>query len=372
MVLHVDGTTPPSVPALPEYLKAHVYLPPNLLNENPDSHESIARIVQTFIEVAGVPTVMRWRSAAQNSGWSLTQVGLPATPNSTTLPTIPPPITPMSSYYVFPGRPYGSLQPSTSLVHHPSPSPSVHSFGLPNEDDLYEDDGTGNDWTQVERGTPRQEQELIDAQALIAEQEATIEGLRQEVRSAIRARPPSEGREGRSRQLTSANRPSTRTTAPPRLETLSSGGNVSRSVPSPSPSAGHAHHHISNPSPARSIHPGSSAQNSPPASPSKSRSIHRQPSLREVRFVNITPTDRGVGNGGLQSFGPNCEAFIDAHDLSDRLHKDIMELYRGTLESKWARKIKTWFNDYELEAATELSEGLHAAMCQDAEYFDVK
>ena len=69
----MDGTTIPNAPALPEYLKAHVYLPPNLLNEFTESHEPIANIVQSFIETIGVPTVMRWRRAASNNNWSLTQ-----------------------------------------------------------------------------------------------------------------------------------------------------------------------------------------------------------------------------------------------------------------------------------------------------------
>jgi hypothetical protein len=60
MVVHVDGTTPPKAPALPEYLKAHVYLPPNLVSEFTDSHRPIASIVQSFIEAVGVPTVLRW------------------------------------------------------------------------------------------------------------------------------------------------------------------------------------------------------------------------------------------------------------------------------------------------------------------------
>jgi hypothetical protein len=60
MVIHVDGTTPLQVPALLEYLKAHVYMPPNLVNEFTDSHSTIATIVQSFIETLRVSTVIRW------------------------------------------------------------------------------------------------------------------------------------------------------------------------------------------------------------------------------------------------------------------------------------------------------------------------
>jgi hypothetical protein len=123
MILHVDGTTAPKALALPEHLKAHVYLPPNLLAEFVDSHETIAQIVQSFIEVVGVPTVIRWRRAAVSTGWSLSQQqsGTYSTPSNVHLPLIPAPIQPTSSYYIFPGRPSGSLQ----SVSEPS-SPDTH------------------------------------------------------------------------------------------------------------------------------------------------------------------------------------------------------------------------------------------------------
>jgi hypothetical protein len=58
MVLHMDVMTPPKAMAVPEHLKAHVYLPSNLVNKFTDSHESIACIIQLFIEAVGVPTVI--------------------------------------------------------------------------------------------------------------------------------------------------------------------------------------------------------------------------------------------------------------------------------------------------------------------------
>ena len=57
MVLHVDGTTDLGMPVLPGYLKADVYLPPHLIEEQPEHHHTIREIVQTFIENIGIPTV---------------------------------------------------------------------------------------------------------------------------------------------------------------------------------------------------------------------------------------------------------------------------------------------------------------------------
>jgi hypothetical protein len=60
MILHVDGTTVLGVLALPQFVKAHVYLPPNLIEEIPDSHQPILSIIQSFIENLGIPTIKRW------------------------------------------------------------------------------------------------------------------------------------------------------------------------------------------------------------------------------------------------------------------------------------------------------------------------
>src|ERR1700683_1024869 len=166
MVLHVDGTTIPDAPALPEYLKAHVYLPLNLVGEFTDSHGPIANIVQSFIEAIGVPTVMRWRRAASNNNWSLTQLpsgGLPV-PSAPNLPLIPHPTLPMSSYYIFPSRPYGSLhvdgQPSL-------PDKADQSFMEPDIDH-------GPGWDAVLEENVRLNEELCVAHDRVAEQEGII------------------------------------------------------------------------------------------------------------------------------------------------------------------------------------------------------
>jgi hypothetical protein len=116
MILHVDGTTVPGVPALPQFVKAHVYLPPNLVEEIPDSHQPISSIVQSFIENLGIPTIKRWKRAGRNRGWPLDQAGHAYGPGLVTHALIPPPTSPSSSHYVFHGRPF-DLHTSGNDLH---------------------------------------------------------------------------------------------------------------------------------------------------------------------------------------------------------------------------------------------------------------
>lgn len=60
MIIHVEGANIPGAPLLPECVKADVYLPPAIIDEHPEMHPAIAQIVQTFIEVVGIPTIQCW------------------------------------------------------------------------------------------------------------------------------------------------------------------------------------------------------------------------------------------------------------------------------------------------------------------------
>jgi hypothetical protein len=121
IIIHVEGATIPGAPPLPENLKAEVYIPPHILEEQPACHQPIAAIVQTFIEEVGVPTVKRWVEAAHGIGWSLNQKA-PITLASSFYPHLIPPATkPGSARYIFYGRPYGSLPELTSEPHHHAP-----------------------------------------------------------------------------------------------------------------------------------------------------------------------------------------------------------------------------------------------------------
>ncbi|KAJ7692033.1 hypothetical protein B0H14DRAFT_2651821 [Mycena olivaceomarginata] len=119
--------TPPSEP---QYLRAATYLPPSFLAAQPASHPAIARIVQTFIESIGVPTVQEWRSNALLKRWPLTQPGPGAPPNPPSSVLIPQPL-PNSSHYKFFGRPVGVLDAILSAI--PPPVPVVI---IDDDDDL--------------------------------------------------------------------------------------------------------------------------------------------------------------------------------------------------------------------------------------------
>ncbi|KAJ6521588.1 hypothetical protein B0H19DRAFT_1277664 [Mycena capillaripes] len=134
MVLHVEGTTVPSTPPEPEYLRATVYIPPSFVANHPTSHGAIACIAQTFIESVGVPTVQDWRDNAHRQGWSLTQTGPGASPNGLS-PRLIPDNHFGSAHYRFFGRPIGALDALLGTTATPAPVPVV-AIGDDDEDDL--------------------------------------------------------------------------------------------------------------------------------------------------------------------------------------------------------------------------------------------
>ncbi|KAJ6607594.1 hypothetical protein B0H10DRAFT_1956129 [Mycena sp. CBHHK59/15] len=129
IVLHMEGTTVPNTPVLPEYLRCTAYLPPLFLADNPASHGPIAQIAQTFIESVGVPTVNKWFSNARARGWPLSQSGPHPRPNPTSSTLIPAPNGADSAHYKFLGRPIGAL--NEILGTRPSPPPL---FVIPDDD----------------------------------------------------------------------------------------------------------------------------------------------------------------------------------------------------------------------------------------------
>jgi hypothetical protein len=124
MILHVDGSTVPGAPLEPEYIKTDVYLPPNLVNEFPQTHPTIARIVQQFIEGIGLPTISRWKEAARSVGWSLTQSGHVNTPPADNAALIPSQSS-RSAHYIFRGRRRGTLE--YMLSQQPLADPTIPS-----------------------------------------------------------------------------------------------------------------------------------------------------------------------------------------------------------------------------------------------------
>ncbi|KAJ7040518.1 hypothetical protein C8F04DRAFT_1253820 [Mycena alexandri] len=185
MIMHIDGTTRPNTPAEPQYLRAPTYLPPAFVAAHPDSHAPIARIVQTFIEAVGVPTVEQWRLNAQRLNWSLTQAGMSGSVNTPSNQLIPPP-RPNSSLYHFFGRHPGTLD--TLLASPPSSSrPAI----LIDDDDDYDNNLDETSFALMdllERASYAEEQA---AQRLIRinELEEQVNVLSNQVNAARRAAP---------------------------------------------------------------------------------------------------------------------------------------------------------------------------------------
>lgn len=378
MVLHVDGTTIPNTPALPEYLKAHVYLPPNLMNEFSECQEAIAQIVQSFIETIGVPTVMRWRRAASNNNWSLTQSGGVPVPSTHNLPLVPNPTMPTSSYYIFPGRPYGSL-PSDGASSHLSHLPSLPDVGpsspsRPTQHDVLDtglsassdapDANHGPEWDAIMERNTRLNKELNEARDREAEQEQVIASLREEIRNFVVRQDKRGYNELPARPTASGSNNM--------LPNLQTGTNTRIFLPGSQPqtfapsSSATASHRASSSSPVResfTLQP-----NYQPSSPSTTR-IWGHPLTAQVRFATPSTNHamrRPVLRGGLQSFGFYSEAFIENNNLDDRFHSELYRLYECTLPAKWHQEIVSWFAGYEEATASSLAGGLHEAMCADA------
>ena len=57
LVIHVEGATCPNSLHLPEYMKADVYFPRHLINEDPHYSPVLSRMVQEYIVDIGLPVV---------------------------------------------------------------------------------------------------------------------------------------------------------------------------------------------------------------------------------------------------------------------------------------------------------------------------
>ena len=105
LILHVEGTTYPNAPRRPKFVKADVYFPGYLIQEDPRISPIISELVQKYIADIGMPVIKRWEWCAR-SIWSLTQ----GNGNSIPLPYSSQPMQPNaiprnSSTFVYHGRP---------------------------------------------------------------------------------------------------------------------------------------------------------------------------------------------------------------------------------------------------------------------------
>ena len=72
LILHVEGANRPNSPLRPEYVKADVYFPGYLFNEDVRFPPFISHITQQFITEIGLPVIERWERCAL-AQWTLTQ-----------------------------------------------------------------------------------------------------------------------------------------------------------------------------------------------------------------------------------------------------------------------------------------------------------
>lgn len=122
IVMHHPGATAPNTPIVPESLKANIYVNPKVLLEHHELHPVVAEITQLFLAKYATPLAQSFASSCTKKGWRSGGSQTPAKDKcraeTSLLPLIPPPITPSSSHFVFPGRPDGSLEVLLSTESH--------------------------------------------------------------------------------------------------------------------------------------------------------------------------------------------------------------------------------------------------------------
>ncbi|KAJ7867213.1 hypothetical protein B0H14DRAFT_3590365 [Mycena olivaceomarginata] len=215
MILHIEGTTVPNTPSLPEYLRCSAYLPPSFIANNPGRHPDIARIVQLFIESVGVPTVQAWRDNAHLRGWPLNQAGPSPHQNTPGTILIPNP-RPNSAHYTFLGRPVGALE---AILTTPAPPNITPVYIIPDDNDDPVDD-TVWDLMEQARLAEALAQERLEQVELLQDHISRLqvqlkhERAQSAVASASAIRPPATPTRSRRTGATPVNSAPARSPAP--------------------------------------------------------------------------------------------------------------------------------------------------------------
>jgi hypothetical protein len=312
----MDGATPAGTVPLPENLKAHVYIPPNLLREFEGSHEPIARIVQSFIENVGVPTVIRWRHAVTALGWKLKNQSK-TTPTPSQLPLIPDPTLPTSAHYIFPGRPYGSF-PTVSPV---SSLPSLSFLGQPEAQDM---DSLRHN--------------LRVSQSRVTELEAVVDRLREHVDTALVSQ--------KIRVHHAA--PSPTRYKFPRPQLSMPLHRLNSSAPKPTLPSQQA---------IRTTNSATSGNLSP-------HGVHGPSTLNLYQQAASSPTPDVATR--IRPFGAFCHDFILTQGMDVSLHQKIRHLHEHLPSKEWQLEMMNWFGDEDEETACLLAGSLYIDMCADA------
>ncbi|TFK59071.1 hypothetical protein BDN72DRAFT_906173 [Pluteus cervinus] len=104
IVIHVEGTTRPGSPVVPEHLRAYTYLPP-IVKQLSETHQPVIDLVQSFIRHIGIPTAHHFKAAARKLHWSLDgRAEQTPNPYPATI-TFPSPVSSSSLEHVFYGVP---------------------------------------------------------------------------------------------------------------------------------------------------------------------------------------------------------------------------------------------------------------------------
>jgi hypothetical protein len=116
LILHVEGTTRPNAPRRPEHVKADVYFPGYLIEEDPRISPIVSELVQRYITDIGIPVIERWERCARTL-WTLTQGdGHRIPPPYPSQPMQPNAIPRKSSTFVYHGRPVISPSPHDTVI----------------------------------------------------------------------------------------------------------------------------------------------------------------------------------------------------------------------------------------------------------------
>jgi hypothetical protein len=345
MIMHVDGTLIPNAPALPEYMKADVYLPPPFIRENLVTSSSVAAIVQRFIEDLAVPAAIRWRQAGSNTPglrWKFSGGGGPAdvpTRNNPDLPLVPSPIISTSSRRIFFGRSFGSLgtlSNDASTLSTPPSSPSNLSF---------HDDGDDGEQTVASLQNELAQLKVVLSSASDQEQESQrlIKSLRDEVQLLSTRLSTTITELGAARS-------GIRQPSPPVFKEE----NISHVPRASSPSK--ALRHAFSATPATSI-----TREDAVVSPGNIfQSGNRAKTASSSRAATVTSPTRS--HSPIKSFGPESSRAIAHYSLSHRVHRTLHDLFEEFTMESWADELSKIFPD-------NIVEDLVAAMRADVGEF---
>lgn len=187
------------------------------------------------------------------------------------------------------------------------------------------------EWVRVLEEMDRLQEELVLASKKAAAQDALISSLRKE----IYARDTPKERDDIPRPTFTTHTGSSTTSSRTYTSSPYTAKSNSQRQYQPSYTLSTPQHQAPPVSPTYSTPSGHPAFGIPSAPPNTRR--FPQPASPNAHFAQAeSPYTfvQSTSHGGLQSFGPACETFIDLYQLGDRLHGELQSLHTNTLMSK--------------------------------------